>query len=177
MGKTISIQKLEQRTLERVTEEARQRGIDVSHLILQTIEEKFGENGQAGPVQAGSSSRLKLDYRTSRRVMLLILTGTILLALYGLIFVVIQTIWPGDPSSNWLLSILRQQYAATIGVPLCAVAAICIVLLLETTAGPIEIESPWVKFKGATVPVIIWILTFLALTFALGHLWIRPPSI
>ncbi len=99
------------------------------------------------------------------------LLGMVGLAGYGFYFVISQTIWPGRPEDNWMLAVLQTHYAATLGVPMSAAAALCIVLLLETVAGPIEIEIPWVKFRGAAAPVILWIFCFLAMTFALGHLW------
>lgn len=95
-----------------------------------------------------------------------------LLAVYGFGFIIVQTIWPGDPAENWLISVLERQYAALLGVPLSAASAVCVVLLLETVSGPIEIETSWLTFRGAAAPVVLWILCFLAMTFALGWLWV-----
>jgi hypothetical protein len=103
------------------------------------------------------------------------LSGMVLLATYGFLFVIAQSIWPGNPAENWLLSVLHQQYAAALGVPMSAAAALCIVLLLETVAGPIEIETPWLKFRGAAAPVIVWMLCFLAMIFGLSWLWVTEP--
>lgn len=102
----------------------------------------------------------------------LALIGMVLLASYGFVYIIIQTIRPGNPEENWLLSVLHKQFAAALGVPMSAAAALCIVLLLETAAGPIEIELQWLKFRGAAAPVILWILCFLAMTFALSWLWV-----
>lgn len=103
----------------------------------------------------------------------LALVGMVALAAYGFAFVVMQTIQPGDPRDNWMLGVLQAHYAATLGVPMSAAAALCIVLLLETAAGPIEIETPWLKFRGAAAPIVLWVCCFLAMTFALGWLWTR----
>ena len=99
-----------------------------------------------------------------------------MLASYGFIYIIVQSISPGNPDESWFLSVLHKQYAATLGVPMSAVAALSIVLLLETAAGPIEIETPWLKFRGAAAPVILWILCFLAMTVALGWLWVKEPA-
>ena len=118
-----------------------------------------------------------LDKRTRAVVSSIALGGMVLLATYGFLFVIAQSIRPGDPTGNWLLSVLHDQYAAALGVPMSAAAALCIVLLLHTVAGPIEIETPWLKFRGAAAPVILWILCFLAMIFALSWLWVRErPS-
>ncbi|MGH8188503.1 MAG: hypothetical protein ACREUC_18240 [Steroidobacteraceae bacterium] len=106
----------------------------------------------------------------------LALVGMVLLAAYGFVFVIVQTIQPGNPRDNWLLGVLQAHYAATLGVPMSAAAALCIVLLLETAAGPIQVETPWLTFKGAAAPIILWICCFLAMTFALGWLWTRGTS-
>jgi hypothetical protein len=105
-----------------------------------------------------------------------VLLSMVLLASYGFYYIVNQTLNPGSPNDNWLLSVLQQHYAATLGVPMSAVAALCIVLLLETAAGPIEIETPWLKFRGAAAPVILWVLCFLAMTFALSWLWEKKST-
>jgi hypothetical protein len=118
-----------------------------------------------------------LDRRTRAITTTAALCGMVGLAGYGFYFVVSQTIWPGTPESNWMLAVLKTQYAATLEVPMSAAAALCIVLLLETAAGPIEIESSWIKFRGAAAPVILWILCFLAMIFGLGHLWVKEATI
>ena len=105
-----------------------------------------------------------------------LLGGIILLGAYGFLFVIFQSLKPGDPGANWVLSVLYLHYAAALGVPMSAVAALCIVLILETAAGPIEIETPWFKFRGAAAPVIVWMLCFLVMTMAMAILWDKAPS-
>jgi hypothetical protein len=117
-----------------------------------------------------------LDRRTRTITTSLILGGMILLAGYGFMYIIVQSISPGKPEESWFLSVLHKQYAATLGVPMSAVAALCIVLLLETAAGPIEIETPWLKFRGAAAPVIFWLFCFLVLTLALSWLWVKEPA-
>jgi hypothetical protein len=67
--------------------------------------------------------------------------------------------------------VVRQQVQAVIGLPLAAAASLCIVLLLESTSGPIELEAPGVKFKGAAAPVVLWLLCFLAMAWAIKLTW------
>src|SRR5215467_15131143 len=105
-----------------------------------------------------------------------ILVLIVLIAGYGFVFIIVQSINPGKPEESWFLLVLQKQYAATLGVPMCAVAALCIVLLLETAAGPIEIETPWLKFRGAAAPVIFWLFCFLVMALALSWLWMKEPA-
>jgi hypothetical protein len=58
------------------------------------------------------------------------------------------------------------------GVPLAALVALCIVIVLENTSGHIEMEGPLgFKFKGASGPVILWICCFLAIVGAIKLTW------
>jgi hypothetical protein len=76
-----------------------------------------------------------------------------------------------DPSRQWLRDIVIQHPAATIGTPLRAVMATCIILLFRASSGPIEFEFLTVKFKGGSGPAVIWILTFLAISYSMKLLW------
>jgi len=116
-----------------------------------------------------------LEGSVKRLAIRCLLLGILLLGAYGFLFVIFQSLLPGNPDENWVLSVLFRHYAAALGVPMCAVAALCIVLILETAAGPIDVETPWFKFRGAAAPVIVWMLCFLAMTFAMAILWGKSP--
>jgi hypothetical protein len=64
-----------------------------------------------------------------------------------------------------------SHFAATIGLPSAALASLCIVIVLEGTAGPIQLEALGFKFKGAAGPIVFWIFCFLAIAFAIHLLW------
>jgi hypothetical protein len=61
--------------------------------------------------------------------------------------------------------------AAFLGVPLAAIASMCVVLLLRSTSGPIEFEAWGLKFKGASGPIIMWTIVFITLASAIKLLW------
>ena len=130
----------------------------------------------ADPLPASVRDQRILQPATRHLVTMAALGGMVLLAAYGFGFIVWQTIWPGDPAQSWMLAVLRDHYAATLGVPMSAAAALCVVLLLETSAGPIEIENTLITFKGAAAPIVLWVLCFLAMIFALGYLWVPAPA-
>lgn len=67
--------------------------------------------------------------------------------------------------------IAREHFAAIIGLPSAAAAALFLVLVLSTTAGRIEFEGLGFKFRGAAGPLVFWIGCFLAITAAIKILW------
>lgn len=64
-----------------------------------------------------------------------------------------------------------EHFAATIGLPSAALAALCLVVFLERTSGPIEFEGLGFKFRGASGPIVMWVFAFLAMTAAIRVLW------
>ncbi|MBB5213321.1 hypothetical protein [Microbulbifer hydrolyticus] len=67
--------------------------------------------------------------------------------------------------------ILYEHLAAAIGVPLSALTALALVMALENVAGNIELETFGLKFKGASGPIIMWVICFLALVAGIKALW------
>ena len=84
--------------------------------------------------------------------------------LYGAVVDMIQ--------GTWLIEIAQKQFAATIGLPFAALAALCLVLILEFRAGKIEFEGFGFKFRGASGPIILWVMSFLAIAAAIKMLWV-----
>ena len=73
---------------------------------------------------------------------------------------------------DWLIQIAQKQFAATIGLPFAALSSLSLVLILEFRAGKIEFEGFGFKFRGASGPIILWIMSFLAMATAIKLLWI-----
>ena len=71
----------------------------------------------------------------------------------------------------WLMEIAQQHFAATIGLPFAALASLSLVLILEFRAGKIEFEGFGFKFRGASGPIILWVISFLAIATAIKLLW------
>jgi hypothetical protein len=66
-----------------------------------------------------------------------------------------------------------------IGLPCAAMGALILVLILRTVAGNIELKILGLEFKGASGPIIMWILCFLAMTLAINKTWdlkYEPPK-
>ena len=60
-------------------------------------------------------------------------------------------------------SLFIEHFAAVVGLPGAAVAALFIVMLLEQTQGTIEFEGLGFKFRGASGPVALWVFCYLAM--------------
>jgi hypothetical protein len=101
--------------------------------------------------------------------------GAMAMVSYFAIFMMIQTLKPGNPETSWIINQFRQNFAATLAVPLSAVASFCIVTLLRVTTGPIEVEAQGIKFSGAAGPIIFWILCFIVIVFGVKILWGLSP--
>ena len=79
--------------------------------------------------------------------------------------------WDRCSVSHGAFVLAYEHPAAMIGLPLCALAALCLVLLLRSTSGPIEFEAVGLKFKGASGPIIMWVVTYLAMVASVKLLW------
>ena len=73
---------------------------------------------------------------------------------------------------QWLLVIFRQHYAAIFGLPSAALLSFMLVVVFEARFDNIEMEiANLVKFRGASGPIILWILCFLSIASAIKLLW------
>lgn len=73
--------------------------------------------------------------------------------------------------NSWLVELTHQHFAALLCVPMAALMAMCVVILLRFTAGPIEFKVPGFEFKGASGQVVLWVMCFLAIVGAIKLLW------
>lgn len=78
-------------------------------------------------------------------------------------------------NKGWILKEIQQNFAATVVMAFAALVALFVVLLLQYSAGHIEFEVPGLKFRGASGPVVLWVLCFLAVTAAVKVLWVNVP--
>ena len=71
----------------------------------------------------------------------------------------------------WMMEVFRTHPGAVLGLPMAALAALCIVLFLEAKSGQIEFEGFGFKFRGASGEIILWVICFLAIVAAIKSLW------
>jgi hypothetical protein len=72
---------------------------------------------------------------------------------------------------EWVEELAKQHFAAAIGLPCAALAALLLVTILEINAGRIEFKALGLEFKGAAGPIVMWVLCFLAIAGAIRLLW------
>jgi len=81
-------------------------------------------------------------------------------------------VWHTIHNHSWLLEMVRNHYAALIGLPFAAYASVCLVLFLESRYDtPIEFKALGFEFKGASGPIILWAICFLIFTVCMKLLW------
>ena len=68
-------------------------------------------------------------------------------------------------------AVMRAQFAAVVGLPSAALAALMVVLVLEGASGPIKFSGMGFSFEGAAAPIVFWVICFLAIAFAIKLLW------
>jgi len=100
------------------------------------------------------------------------IVGTSLLAAYFFAFLVFQSLNRGRQTVSWFTAIMERHFAATIAVPLSAVTAACVVILFgATSGGNLTFSLLGFKFEGASGPITLWLVCFLAMIFAVRLLW------
>jgi hypothetical protein len=96
-------------------------------------------------------------------------SGIVVLACY-LSFIGASFFWEG-----WIDDMLRNHYVFFVGVPFAGLTAHFLVGTLENTRGKIEFEVVGMKFRGASGPIIMWVLVFLAIVVASRLVWGLSP--
>jgi hypothetical protein len=76
--------------------------------------------------------------------------------------------FPGYPGEGGLI---LNHFAAVVGLPMIAALSLVIVLLLPQAYGRIEFKALGMSFKGASGPVILWVVCFITITLALKLVW------
>ena len=95
-----------------------------------------------------------------------IATASLAVAAFALV------LWRGFTDQAWL-NIAQQHFAAVIGLPMSAIAALFIVLVLRIAAGPIEVELGPLKFRGAAARSCLVDL-FCCYRLMIKLLWANP---
>lgn len=74
----------------------------------------------------------------------------------------VDGIWSSE--DRWVIVAAKEHFAAVVGLPLAAVAALFIVSVFEITTGQIEFDAIGFKFKGDSGPIILCVMCFLAIS-------------
>jgi hypothetical protein len=78
-------------------------------------------------------------------------------------------LWQQQP---WMIQLISSHFAAVVGLPGAALLSFLLVVLLEARFDRVEMEfGGLVRFRGASGPVVLWVLCFLAISLATKLLW------
>jgi hypothetical protein len=91
------------------------------------------------------------------------------LFLFAICVLVFFWIIPREP--GLLSGVINKHFLAVTGLPVSAFGATLVVATFRVTAGPIEFKALGFEFSGASGPVVLWALCFLASVAALRVLW------
>jgi len=74
-------------------------------------------------------------------------------------------------TDGFLLRLLREHYVFFVGLPIAALISFVIVSTFETTRGDIQFELGGLKFKGASGPIVMWVLAYVTLIASVSLVW------
>jgi hypothetical protein len=114
-----------------------------------------------------------MNANDENRVRTAIRKGGLIALLLPIAFAGIWCIWL---PCHFFTGFIFQNYVTFFILPYGAFFAYFLVLTLEHSRGPIELDFMTLKFKGAAGPIVFWLMIFLALVLALKLLWV-PPDI
>src|SRR5438067_286474 len=89
----------------------------------------------------------------------------------GIAMIGLLVIWLRGFSEAWGPELIKDHFAAVIGLPTAALGASCVIIAFRQTEGPIEFEVLTFKLKGAAGPVVLWTLCFFVIAAAIKLLW------
>ena len=85
-------------------------------------------------------------------------------------------LWIGIKSPNYFIVSVRH-FPTVIGLTLAGVAALFIVTMCKVVTGEkLSFSALGFKFEGASGPVVLWVVCFLAITLAIFTLWDKTSN-
>ena len=112
---------------------------------------------------------LKLPFDEHRLKKTIAYVGIACVVLFAAVFFG-RVAWLAFNEAFWA-DVGKKHFAAVVGLPAAALASFLLVVVLETAAGHIELRVLGFEFKGASGPIVMWVLCFLAVAFAIWLLW------
>ena len=70
-----------------------------------------------------------------------------------------------------MVELVKSHFPAIVGLPVAAVFAVFLVVVLQQTSGPVKFEGLGFRFEGTSGQVVLWVFTFLSIAGAIKLLW------
>ena len=80
--------------------------------------------------------------------------------------------WTG----GWIAKLFRDHYVFFVGLPFAGFLAYFIVGTLENVRGQIEFEALSIKLKGASGPILMWVVVYLVIVLSITMVWPLTPD-
>jgi hypothetical protein len=121
-----------------------------------------------GDARPGERPRAAIDKRLKRLVNWALFVGAALYSAFHAGFV----IWNTLRGTERLITVVYDHFAAIVALPFAGYGALALVLLLESRSDqPLEFMGLGFEFKGASGPIVLWVLCFLAITGCMKLMW------
>jgi hypothetical protein len=130
--------------------------------------------GENVDVQAGAEDLLTQPWQTTLHkgcayaILALLVVGPMFLGFY----ITLPSLG-ADPD---FVDFILRNYAVFFILPYIGCLAYFIVVTLEVTRGPVEVEVGTVKIKGAGGPILFWVIIFVAVTSVIKMFWNGWPQ-
>jgi len=76
-----------------------------------------------------------------------------------------------NPEDTFWETLFVEQFPVVVGIPMAALGALFITLILRVSTGPLEVEIGVLKFKGGAAPIVFWVVCFLSFVLSINTLW------
>jgi len=120
------------------------------------------------PKSADDKPKTASDQRLKRYVNWAFFVGAAVFSAFHAGFVIWNTVRGNDQ----LIKTVYEHFGAIVGLPFAGFAALGLVLFLESRSEqPIEFRGVGFEFKGASGPIVLWVLCFLAIVVGLKVMW------
>jgi|SRR5262249_8568152 len=80
-------------------------------------------------------------------------------------------LWLLFSDNQFIKAFFQSEVRAIVGVPLAALVGFCVVTILQATSGEIKFSGLSFTFEGASGPVVLWVMCFLAVVIGIVALW------
>jgi hypothetical protein len=80
-------------------------------------------------------------------------------------------------NQNFFDQLVVEHFPTLVGIPAAVLMALFLVLVLRTVSGAIEFKGLGFEFRGASGPIIMWILVFVSMTFGVCETWSHVATV
>ncbi|MEE4187167.1 MAG: hypothetical protein V2I76_01805 [Roseobacter sp.] len=136
-------------------------------LLAGNYSEGMNSDDQSAPEKSHLPKALSNETAVQKAMKTVILVGFVAFFLAYFIYI-LNSMY----AENWVFDTVSSQPAATMMLAFAALISLFVVLLLQFSTGPIRFSIPGFDFEGASGPIVLWVMCFLAVISAIKLLWI-----